>query len=223
MAYIYIATNETLWHNDNGTFTPLIKIGYTSQDDVDQRMNQLNRATSAAGRFVKYATYEIAPIAGTMPDKLVHKIIQSIDPALRLDENKEYFIWRPEEAFRFFESMARLHGCEHKLVRYDGDRSINVTNEPPVKRHSAPPANFAKLGIQVGSVLHYVADPEITCTVHDARRVVYHGEVCSLSGLTQRLRNCGSIQGTAWFVYQGRTIAELWAVYCADHPSSSSD
>lgn len=101
MAYIYIATNDTLWYNDGGHFTPLIKIGYTSSPDIDRRMEQLNRTTSAAGRFVKFASYEVAPIPGRMPDRLVHSIIQAINPNLRLTESKEYFIWEPESAYRF--------------------------------------------------------------------------------------------------------------------------
>lgn len=225
MAYIYIATNPTLWHRDeNGEFTPLIKIGYTNQADIDQRMNQLNRETSAAGRFVKYASYEIAPISGAMPDKLVHKIIQSIDPTLRLDENKEYFIWRPENAYKFFSNMARLHGCENKLVRYDGTEPVVTPPAPPHHGDRLPPVNLARMGILTGTVLQYKADPRVECVVISEKKVQYQGQVYSLTKLAQLLRNrTDAVQGTLWFTYQGRTIAELWAEYCAGHPLSSSD
>lgn len=223
MAYIYIATNDTLWYPvGNGQFLPLIKIGYTNADDIDQRLNQLNHTTSAAGPFKKFASYEIAPIAGAMPDKLVHKIIQAIDPSLRLNENKEYFIWRPEDAYKFFESMAKLHGCEDKLVRYDGAAPA-APPSPPVSG-KLPATDLGKMGIPPGAVLHYKDDPQITCTVYNHKKVQYQGTVYSMSQLAQLLRRrSGAIQGTLWFTYHGHTIAELWAEYCAGHPSSSSD
>ena len=223
MAYIYIATNDTLWYPaGNGHYVPLIKIGYTNANDIDQRLNQLNHTTSAAGPFKKFASYEIAPIPGAMPDKLVHKIIQSINPNLRLNENKEYFIWEPESAYKFFESMARLHGCEDKLVRYDGDTP--VTPPSPPTSGKLPATNLAKMGIPVGTVLHYKADPQITCTVYNHKKVLYQGEVYSMSQLAQHLRGrSGAVQGTLWFTCGERTIAEMWAEYCAGHSSSSSD
>ena len=148
-------------------------------------MEQLNRTTSTAGRFVKFASYEVAPIPGRMPDRLVHSIIQAINPNLRLTESKEYFIWEPESAYRFFESMARLHGCEDKLVRYDG----RAADDPPRQsRTPIPPMNFRLLGIPEGATLRYRADPSITCTVCGERKVNYEGRVCSLSALTQELR-----------------------------------
>ena len=223
MAYIYIATNDTLWYNDGGHFTPLIKIGYTSSPDIDRRMEQLNRTTSAAGRFVKFASYEVAPISGRMPDKLVHSIIQSINPNLRLTESKEYFIWEPESAYRFFESMARLHGCEDKLVRYDG-REPEAPPEPRLARTAIPPVNFHLLGIPEGAVLHYKADPSVTCTVCGERKVNYQGRICSMTALVKELQGITSpVQGTLWFTWEGRTVAEMWRTYCAEHSAASSD
>lgn len=171
MAYIYIATNDMLWYPmGQGQFMPLIKIGYTNANDIDQRMSQLNRATSTAGRFVKYASYEIAPIQGTMPDLLVHKIIQTINPNLRLSDNKEYFIWRPEDAYKFFENMAKLHGCEDKLVRYDGTEPVVTPPAPPRHGDRLPPVNLAQLGILTGTVLQYKADPQVECVVISEKR-----------------------------------------------------
>ena len=221
MAHIDIATNDTLWYNDGGHFTPLIKIGYTSSPDIDRRMEQLNRMTSTAGRFVKFASYEVAPIPGRMPDRLVHSIIQAINPNLRLTESKEYFIWEPESAYRFFESMARLHGCEDKLVRYDG----RAADDPPRQsRTPIPPMNFRLLGIPEGATLRYRADPSITCTVCGERKVNYEGRVCSLSALAQELRGRpGAVQGTLWFTWEGRILADMWREYCAERIAASSD
>ncbi|MGN0972535.1 MAG: GIY-YIG nuclease family protein [Aristaeellaceae bacterium] len=221
MAYIYIATNDTLWFNDGGHFTPLIKIGYTSSPDIDRRMEQLNRTTSAAGRFVKFASYEVAPIPGRMPDRLVHSIIQSINPNLRLTESKEYFIWEPESAYRFFESMARLHGCEDKLVRYDG-RDPVAPQSPHQTRTANPPVNFRLLGIPEGAVLHYKADPSVTCTVCGERKIIYEGRVCSMTALAKELRGrSDSVNGALWFTWEGRTLADRWQEYCAEHIAAS--
>lgn len=223
MAYIYIATNDTLWYNDGGHFTPLIKIGYTSSPDIDRCMEQLNRTTSAAGRFVKFASYEVAPIPGRMPDRLVHSIIQAINPNLRLTDSREYFIWEPESAYRFFESMARLHGCEDKLVRYDG-RELQAPPDPRPARTANPPVNFRLLGIPEGAVLHYKADPTVTCTVCSERKINYQGRICSMTALAQELRGrTGAVNGALLFTWKGRTVAEMWRTYCAEHNAASSD
>lgn len=186
-------------------------------------MEQLNRTTSAAGRFVKFASYEVAPIPGRTPDRLVHSIIQAINPNLRLTESKEYFIWEPESAYRFFESMARLHGCEDRLVHYDG-REPDAPPRPHQPRTAIPPVNFRLLGIPEGAALHYKADPTVTCTVCGERKVNYQGRICSMSALAQELRGLpGPVQGTLWFTREGRTLAEMWREYCAEHHAASSD
>ena len=230
MAFIYIATNDTLWFPDNGRFTPLIKIGYTNNADIDQRMNQLNRATSSAGKFKKFASYEIAPIEGIAAvDRLIHKIIQEINPNLRLDENKEYFIWEPESAYRFFEAMAQLHGRSDKLVRYvpqEGPRpseDAHQTGRGGARKPSIPPADFFKLGIPVGAILRYRVDESITCTVLTNRKVMYQGRKCSLSSVAEELLHRHRVQGTLWFTYEGKTIAKLWSAYCATHPVQEAE
>ena len=176
-------------------------------------MEQLNRTTSTDGRFVKFASYEVAPIPGRMPDRLVHSIIQAINPNLRLTESKEYFIREPERA-------CRLHGCEDKLVRYDGR---GADDPPRQSRTPIPPMNFRLLGIPEGATLRYRADPSIKCTVCGERKVNDEGRVCSLSALTQELRGRpGAVQGTLWFTWEGRILADMWREYCAERIAASS-
>lgn len=105
--YIYILTNKSFKEN-------WIKIGYA--DDVQRRVNELSN-TSLPFPFEIYAYYEIPKIHGSMPDKKLHELIQTLNPDLRLAQNREFFEIAPWDAFNILESMAIIHNRTDKLHR----------------------------------------------------------------------------------------------------------
>ena len=68
--YIYILTNPS--------FEEYVKIGYA--DDVQKRLNQLNRSECIPFAFRVYATYEVN---SRLSDMKIHKIIDKLNPNLR--------------------------------------------------------------------------------------------------------------------------------------------
>ena len=107
--YIYVLTNES-FHQDNW-----IKIGYS--EDVEKRVKELS-GTSVPLPFEIYCTYEIPRIEGTKnPDKLVHDLIQLLNPELRISQNREFFILYPWDAYDMLYAIAQMHGRTDKLVR----------------------------------------------------------------------------------------------------------
>ena len=107
--YIYVLTNES-FHRDNW-----IKIGYA--EDVDKRVKDLS-GTSVPLPFKVYCTYEIPRLSGVKdPDKLVHDLIQLLNPDLRISPNREFFEIFPWDAYNMLSAIAQLHGRTDKLVR----------------------------------------------------------------------------------------------------------
>lgn len=113
--YIYVLTNES-FHMDNW-----IKIGYA--EDVDKRVKELS-GTAVPLPYQVYCTYEIPRIKGVKdPDKLVHDLIQALNPNLRISQNREFFEIYPWVAYDMLFAIAQLHERTDKLVRNTDNRS----------------------------------------------------------------------------------------------------
>lgn len=109
--FIYVLTNES-FHKANW-----IKIGYA--EDVDRRVRELS-GTSVPLPYKVYCTYEIPRINGTKdPDKLVHNLIQLLNPSLRITPNREFFEIDPWDAYDMLSAIAQMHGRSDKLKLYE--------------------------------------------------------------------------------------------------------
>ena len=107
--YIYVLTNES-FHKDNW-----VKIGYA--EDVEKRVRELS-GTSVPLPFEVYCTYEIPRIHGVKdPDKLVHDLIQAINPDLRITQNREFFELYPWDAYNMLRAIAQMHDRMDKLLK----------------------------------------------------------------------------------------------------------
>ena len=150
--FIYIMTNPAL--------KDMVKIGYAS--DVETRRKQLS-TTALPYEYEVYATYETS---GNLEDKKLHKMIDNLNPDLRVTSNREFFVMSPQEAYDLLESIAVISGTKEKLKK----TKIDETKKQKVRR---PPVNFKKCGIPVGARLVFVDDPNVVVTVVDERKVSY--------------------------------------------------
>ena len=123
VGYIYILTNEA-FHKSNW-----VKIGYT--ENLQQRLKTLYN-TSVPTPFEVYATYEVPASAG-IADKSLHRLIQKLNPELRLTDNREFFEIEPWDAYDILEAMAKIHGRTDKLIQNKQNVFFNdpeKTNKP---------------------------------------------------------------------------------------------
>ena len=109
VGYIYILTNKSFKDN-------CIKIGYSI--DVERRVKDLS-GSGLPYDYEIYCTYEIP--ASQKADKSLHRLIQMLNPSLRITPNREFFDIAPEVAYKMFEEMAVMHGREDKLKLYKDD------------------------------------------------------------------------------------------------------
>lgn len=107
--YIYVLTNES-FHRENW-----IKIGYA--ENVEKRVKELS-GTAVPLPYEVYCTYEIPRLENTKdPDKLLHDLIQSLNPNLRITQKREFFELDPWDAYQMLEAIAKMNGRLDKLHR----------------------------------------------------------------------------------------------------------
>ena len=192
---IYILTNPS--------FPEYVKIGYA--DDIDKRLQQLNRSECIPFAFRVYATYEVN---SRLSDLKIHSIIDKLNPNLRSIENfngkqrvREFYAMSPEDAYSILEAIAEIHGCADKLKRIDIDAE---------HKERQSPFRFSMCNIQPGEEIEYCNNPEIKCTVVDDKTVSYQGQSYSLSSLAQLLTGSKySVAGPRYFKYKGEWLNDI--------------
>ena len=187
--FIYIMTNPAL--------KDMVKIGYAT--DVELRRKQLS-TTALPYEYEVYATYETS---GNLEDKKLHKMIDNLNPDLRVSSNREFFIMTPDEAYDLLESIATISGTKDKLKRV----KVAPTKKQVLRR---PPVNFVKCGIPMGAELVYIEDPTLTVKVVAERKVEYNGEITSLSAITDHIKGHAT-QGPVYFTYNGEKVSDIAA------------
>lgn len=190
--FIYIMTNPCLQN--------MVKIGYAT--DVEERRKQLS-TTALPYDYEVYATYETP---GKLEDKKLHKLIDNLNPDLRVSKNREFFIMSPEDAYGLLESIAIISGSQDKLSKVT---DFTEQNEQAEHRSKRPPVNFAKCGIPVGAELIFVDDPSIKVIVESDRKVLYNDELTSLSAVVSKHKGPKKYHGPAYFTYNGKLITDI--------------
>lgn len=194
--YIYIMTNPAL--------KGMVKIGFAK--DVEVRRKQLS-TTALPYEYELYATYETS---GNLEDKKLHKMIDNLNPELRVTSNREFFVMSPQEAFDLLEAIATISGTKDKLKKV----KVAESKKQKVRR---PPVNFEKCGIPIGAKLVFVEDSSVVATVVSERKVEYGDEITSLSAISDAIKGY-STSGPFFFTYKGRRISEIaeetqWSAY----------
>ena len=182
----------------NPDFKGKVKIGYSK--DVEKRRKQLSTATP--NPFETYAKYETA---GNLEDKKLHRLIDNLNPDLRITKNREFYELSAHEAYEILEDIATISGTLNKLKLEHKNDNIDKTKQ----KQPRPSINFTKCGIPIGAKRVFTEDPNITVIVESEKKVLYNDEITSLSNVAAKLKGCEAIQGSAYFTYKGKKITEI--------------
>lgn len=185
--YIYIMTNPAL--------SGMVKIGYAT--NVEARRQQLS-TTALPYDYEIYATYETP---GALEDKKLHKLIDNLNPDLRVSKNREFFIMSAEDAFELLEAIATISGSKDKLKRTN---PVSTPQQKPKK----PPVDFSKCNIPVGAELVFTDDPSVKCSVASEHKVLYNNEYTSLSAIAKGIKGY-PCAGPSFFTYNGKLVADI--------------
>ncbi len=208
---IYILTNPS--------FPEYVKIGYA--DDIDKRLQQLNRSECIPFAFRVYATYEVN---SRLSDLKIHSIIDKLNPNLRSIENfngkqrvREFYAMTPEDAYSILEAIAEIHGCADRLKRIAMDEAQKQAEETAQEieeehKERLSPFTFSTCNIQAGEYIFWGDDQDLQFKVLDDKTVEYKGKPFSLSGLAALLLGKSSSAGVAgprYFKYNGEWLNDI--------------
>ena len=196
MPIIYILTNQSM--------PDTIKIGIT--DNLERRVKELDN-TSSPLPFECYYAVEVEDAS-----KIEKKIHEGFDDK-RIRHNREFFYTTPEQAKSILEIAEVMGGKnvtpKNDIVETEQDKQALDKSRKIRKRF-----NFEMINIQPGTILNFVKDNEITCEVHDDRKVKFRDKITSLSDaadivLKEMGYDWSAAQGPIWWSYQGKSLSEL--------------
>ena len=215
--YIYILTNPS--------FPEYVKIGYA--DDVQRRLQQLNKSECVPYAFRVYATYEVN---SRLSDMKIHSIIDKLNPNLRAIETfngkkrvREFYAMSAEDAYSILEAIADIHGCRSKLVKCtptekEKEEDLTAAEIESEHKERQSPFRFSMCNIHEGEEITYCnpASPHdgAVCKVVGDKEVEYEGRSWSLSALAQKLTGSTyPLAGPRYFKYKDEWLNDLREKY----------
>ena len=195
---VYVLTNSAM--------PGLVKIGKTTQEEVDLRMRQL----FSTGVPVPFE----CAFACRVPDaSVVERALHNALGQTRINPTREFFRIEPE---RVISILQLLHVEE---VTKQVERSIesdatqaDLQAAEELKRSRRPRMDFVELGVPPGSVLVY-RDGSVQASVVSSRYVLFNGNECSLTMATRRVQGKPEdypLQPAPYWTYNGRTLKEIY-------------
>lgn len=188
--YIYIMTNPCL--------KDMVKIGYAT--DVEMRRKQLS-TTALPYDYEVYAVYETP---GNLEDKKLHKLIDNLNPDLRVSKNREFFIMSPEDAYELLETIAIISGSQEKLYRKK-EKSKDLGSAS----FRNPPIDFYKCGLKDGDELVCIMDEGVRPIVQGKHKVLYNNEFTSLTAVMKEITGKTVISGPSYFSFNGELLVDI--------------
>ncbi len=205
----------------NPSFPDYVKIGYA--DNVETRLQQLNRSECIPFAFRVYAKYAVN---SRLSDIKVHAIIDKLNPNLRSIENfngqkrvREFYAMSAEDAYAVLEAMAEIHGYTDRLELVAPDAKEVEAEETAedikeARKERLTTFTFALCGIAPGSEIEFCCRNNpysgAICKVIDDRNIEYENASWSLTALAKHFTGSSSnIAGTRYFKYRGEWLHKL--------------
>ena len=190
---VYVLTNSEM--------PGLVKIGKTSQGEVEGRLSQL------------YSTgvpipFECVYAARVSDAATVEKALHTVFEPHRVNPNREFFRIEPDQAeviLRLIDHEDVTPGVQEQADEIDADVRVAIA-----KRARRPNLNFEEMGILVGEKLKYIHSDE-TVEIVDSKRVKRNEEIHSLSSITKELLEIdGNVRPTGYWTYKGKPLSEIY-------------
>ena len=181
---VYLLTNPVM--------PGLVKIGMTTQEDIDKRMKELYTTGVPVPFECKFAC-KVKKSDCLKIEKALHK---AFDPQ-RINQNREFFRINVAQAKAILELFHHTDVTEEVTDEIQNDLTDDdkaATKKAQVHR---PPLNFYQMGMKKGDVLIWKEDHSISITVYSERTVLFNGEEMAISAVTRDLK------GSKWYVAPG--------------------
>lgn len=195
---VYVLTNPAM--------PGLVKIGKTTQDEVDQRMRQLFSTGVPVPFECAFACR--VPDASVVERALHHAFGQN-----RINPTREFFRIEPERVISILKLLHVEEITEQLERSIESDATqADMQAAEQLKRARRPRMDFVELGVPMGSVLFY-RDGVVQATVTSPKSVLFDGDECSLTMATRRVQGKPEdypLQPAPYWTFNGRTLKEIY-------------
>lgn len=195
--------NQIVYVLTNPSMPGIVKIGKTTQSDVEQRMSQLYSTGVPLPFKCEYAV-EVEDC---------HKAEQALHIAFdpyRVNPRREFFDIDPEQAI----AILKLLGNKDMTPNIEKQLNENVSEAEKTSAKKAtkrPSINFTEMGLNLGDKLAYIDDDNIVVEIVDDKKVLYNGEITSLTKATQKIKNLDyAVQPTRHWFCNGKNLRDIW-------------
>ena len=190
----------------NRVMPGLVKIGMTTRCEIDSRLKELYTTGVPVPFDVEYAC-EVDACDCAKIEKALHK---AFEPQ-RINANREFFQINKDQAIAILELFNKKDVTSEVSDEMNNDLDAGDKASLIKASKHRPPLNFSLMGIPVGSILEYIANPSITVTVIADKKVDYEGEEMSLTAVTVRLLNSKyGVQPTPRWSYNGKNLQDIY-------------
>ena len=198
---VYVLTNPAMPN--------LVKIGKTTQLEVDARMRQLY---STGVPFPFECAFACQVKDATEVEKALHIAFRKN----RLNPNREFFEIDPEQVI----AILKLLRVDDITTQFEQqmEAEVEATDKQSAqnfKRRQRPRMNFYELGIPAGSIL-ISKNGMLQARVVDEKKVELQGVICSLTEATRKLLNMPNgapIQPSPHWMFNNKTVKEIYENY----------
>lgn len=184
----------------------LVKIGKTTQLEVEERMKQLY-GTGVPVPFDCAFACQVKDAAE------VEKALHFAFGTVRVNPNREFFRIEAERVI----AVLKLLKVDDITVQFEQQleadvEAVDKQSAENLKNTKRPRMNFYELGIPNGSVL-VSKDGQMQVTVVDERKVNFEGAVCALITPTRKLLGLPDdypLQPSPYWTFNGKTVKEIY-------------
>ncbi len=193
---VYVLTNEAM--------PGYVKIGLTQQNDVGDRVKQLDNTSIP----VPFECYFAAHVEDC---RKVERTLHFVFGGDRARRNREFFTIEPDLAKAIIELVAI-----DKIDLTDEEQDIDPKERQDIEelRSRREIRTFKTLNVPIGSELTFVKDDQVTCLVSGTRKVTFEGKELSPSAAAlEVIHQMGyewtSVNGMEYWTYNGLRLCDI--------------
>lgn len=204
-----MAENQIVYVLTNPAMPGLVKIGKTTQLEVEDRMKQL------------YGTGIPVPFDCAFACKVkdateVEKALHFAFGNSRINPNREFFKIEPERVISILKLLKvdEITNQFEKQIESETDATDKQSAEN-LKEARRPRMNFVEIGIPIGSELNFKGGDAKVLVISD-KKVQYNDAECSLTAATRKVLEFADnypLQPSPYWVFNGKTVKELYELY----------
>lgn len=188
-----------------------VKIGLTRQNDVGERVRQLDNTSIPVPFECYFAAY--------VPDcAKLERTMHFVFGEKRARRNREFFTIDPDLAKAIIELVA-----DSKVDVTDVEQSIDKAERREIEqmRRRREVRTFTSLNVPIGATLTFAKDRDITCAVSQPRKVLFRGEELSPSAAALRVvhelgYDWSAVSGMDYWEFNGEKLSHLGVLPTAE-------